>query len=530
MSYLVQFSIGPVQSFIEASRKTRDLAAGSSLLVSLSREVVAELASHNAKFIFPADKDAAAANVILVEMDADPQPIADAVKGRVRSFLQGEFDEATSNLGDLVRRDVATKQIEVFPEVFAAWVSLQGDYRASRRRLGAILAARKSTRDFATYPVELNQPKSPLAPQFDGVMKTGDGWQVDSRAAQRAGLKPREHLDAVSLIKRLRKLEPCLAPEDMRLLAVKGFPSTRLIAVLDLLQSQPEKCEALRNAIKAFDDDLDLGDAMFTLDDPGQECAVAKVRSCIYTDGKPRPYYAVIHADGDRMGELLDSKTLAQDHRDVSDQLSKFAGQVPEIVRRNHGVPVYSGGDDVLAFSTVYHAVTIAAQLTQAFKETVEGGPTLTVGVAICHVTDDLQSCVDFARSLERQGKRVPGKNALAVGVRVRSGSETQFAQSWNDNPQDLMREIVGLFAEQKLTRGFPYELRELARELNGMASDDMTQLIHNEVNRIYHRKNPKVKPEEHLALPEWVTEPVALKRYADLLAIAHFMTRRGDS
>lgn len=531
MSYLLQLSIGPVQSFIEASRKTRDLASGSALLVDLGKEVVNELALHHVRFIVPADKEAEAANIILVQVDSEPAPIVEQVKNRVHQFLTREFSKSTKGLDDLVSREVADQQLHLFPEVFAAWVPLESDYKASRKRLSALMAARKSTRDFAAYPAQIHQPKSPLAPQFDGVLKTTSGWQVHPEAAKRAGhLKPREHLDSVSLLKRLRPLPNRMAKEDMEQFAVKGFPSTRLIAVMDQLKQSPEECELLRSIIADFDD-LDLGDAMFPLDDPEQERAIAPYRNQVYRAGKPRPYFAVIHADGDHMGKHLDAIVTVDRHRDFSKQLSAFASKVPLIVSKHSGVPVYSGGDDVLAFSGAEQAVAIATELADAFKATVEAGPTLTVGVAICHVTDDLQSCVDFARSLEKEGKdKVPNKNALAIGVRVRSGSETRFAASWNDHPQDELRKAIDLFKAQKLTRGFPYELRELARETYGMPTEGIETMIRSEANRIFRRKNPKVKSDETFDLPSWVVDPSSLARYASLLAIAHFMTRRGES
>jgi len=60
------------------------------------------------------------------------------------------------------------------------------------------------------------------------------------------------------------------------------------------------------------------------------------------------PYYAILAADGDRMGLLLNAMTTAEEHRHVSTALSEFARQAASAIRDHEGHPIYTGGDDVL--------------------------------------------------------------------------------------------------------------------------------------------------------------------------------------
>ena len=53
MKHLLAISIGPVQDFIAASRRTNDLYAGSTMLAELAKAVAHLLAQHGA-LIFPA--------------------------------------------------------------------------------------------------------------------------------------------------------------------------------------------------------------------------------------------------------------------------------------------------------------------------------------------------------------------------------------------------------------------------------------------------------------------------------------------
>ena len=61
--------------------------------------------------------------------------------------------------------------------------------------------------------------------------------------------------------------------------------------------------------------------------------------------GPPPAFYALLLADGDRMGDLVGRL----DGLSVSRALASFTGKVTGIVEGHHGVTVYAGGDDVLA-------------------------------------------------------------------------------------------------------------------------------------------------------------------------------------
>ena len=75
MSHLLAISVGPVQEFIAAARRTRDLWFGSYLLSEISRAVAKAVENQGGKLIFPASSDAEnVANVILAELHTgDPK-------------------------------------------------------------------------------------------------------------------------------------------------------------------------------------------------------------------------------------------------------------------------------------------------------------------------------------------------------------------------------------------------------------------------------------------------------------------------
>src|SRR5258708_21422384 len=113
----------------------------------------------------------------------------------------------------------------------------------------------------------------------------------------------------------------------------------RLVDILYLPASDPNRNTNLQQAKRAYRDFYEVIDAAFTT------LGLDKKR--------PGPYYALLQADGDGMGEVIDAQAVHgyERHRQLSQQLANFASGVGVIVeKKNQGALVYAGGDDVLAF------------------------------------------------------------------------------------------------------------------------------------------------------------------------------------
>ncbi len=97
-AHLLAIAVGPVQGFIAAARRTRDLWFGSHLLSEISKAAAKSVHDDGGRLVFPAPEDPAdlerdspliVANVILAELrEADPKTIAahakEAAKNRWR--------------------------------------------------------------------------------------------------------------------------------------------------------------------------------------------------------------------------------------------------------------------------------------------------------------------------------------------------------------------------------------------------------------------------------------------------------------
>jgi hypothetical protein len=85
--------------------------------------------------------------------------------------------------------------------------------------------------------------------------------------------------------------------------------------------------------------------------------------------GEASPYFAILVADGDKMGNAIAFIDSSKKHREFSQALADFAREARSIVQQNSGVLVYAGGDDVLAFVPLDKSVACSRSLYDEFAK-----------------------------------------------------------------------------------------------------------------------------------------------------------------
>jgi CRISPR-associated protein Cmr2 len=252
-----------------------------------------------------------------------------------------------------------------------------------------------------------------------------------------------------------------------------------------------------------------------------------------FVNKRPGVYYALLHADGDSMGKVIDNQTKDKHHK-LSQRLAAFAGGVRQIVEQDHrGALVYAGGDDVLAFLPVDTVLACAEQLHKTFAEHVGEGtfasedgtlPTLSVGIAVCHHLEPLSEALALVRRAEHSAKHVQNaagaivKNGLAIAVEKRSGEPQMIAGHWGDGFYERLRQLITLMHNSELSAGAPYELRDLTERLDEpkeLTSESQTRhrAVAEEAVRIIERKrgqrgNQKLHEAEINQVREWLGLP----------------------
>lgn len=521
MRHLLLLSLGPVQDFIASARRCRDLWFGSHLLSELAKAgaaaILATQGDRAETLIFPApgrpeelhpDSDLNVANKILARVD-DPARAASEARAAMNKRLHEELRVASAPFDGSPFFDRSTAEHQVQDMLEFYWVSIpeSGNWHQDRARAEALLAGRKSLRTFQSVTWGSDRPKSTL----DGLRETVlDLSQVQTMPAEelrkKFGVRSGEYLCGVALLKRHGSRGA-------------GAFSTSHLAALPFLDSLTEQDRApLAQLAQELREvglrEEDLGNiriapphqvfarwdghflfeerlADFVSDLSALEQARASLRRFLKRIGRrPRPYYAILLADGDRMGQALDGLRTAESHRAFSQRLATFASAARKLVQEHSGSAIYAGGDDVLALLPLHRALECGSRLAEDFCQRLkdvsgDSKPTLSVGIAVLHHLEPLSEGLALARRMERLAKQT--RNALAVGVSKRSGSVTAVSGLWGEIDQRL-EEWVRMHCENLVPRGAPYELRQLDLRLGSIEPG----LLKLEAERVLRRKQPE--------------------------------------
>jgi CRISPR-associated protein Cmr2 len=500
MRYLLTLSIGPVQDFIAAARRTADLQAGSQLLQQLAMHLAQHIQGKGGTLIFPASAQQPGPNKVVATIETDdPAAFAQQLREVAVQWLWQQWQSARERINSVPLDDhLAEEQIKHFLEFYAAWVPLNGDYAQARHQAERLLAGRKALRDFRQVPCRPGRPKSPLDPSRDTVLKLDAGLRIPEQAQQEPlFLKRTEYLDAVSMLKRLK--------------GEKGVPSTSYMAAQAILPiADQQAVTELKRIADHAPGAVDIGDLMFPTRvqeeiEEGEPPLSRYLKDRLTEIDQLRrrilakfglsecpPYYAILAADGDRMGQLISAQRDMQSHRNLSSALAEVANAMKEVVRQHHGYTVYAGGDDLLALLPVNQILSCACQLAAAFREAMKSfrgdsseAGTLSIGVAIVHRMEMLQQSLEWAREAEREAKR--WRNAIAIALHTRGGVPLTAVTAFKDDPYlDGWRQWLKAF-RAGLTRGFPYELQYLAREVENASLS--SESLRAEAMRIFDRK-----------------------------------------
>jgi len=530
--YLLMVSVGPVQEFIAAARRTRDLWFGSHLLSEVSRAAAAAVRDHGGHLIFPARVDAEnVANVILAEYHgAHPADLATNAKQAARAKWEeiARAAYATPGIAAVVVESRWEEQVKDVIEVCAAWVPFNdNNYAAQRKRVARLLAGRKNCRDFLPAGYYPGVPKSSL----DGLRETvlrgpspaenPKDYRKNRLARTRGRLRVRdgEQLDVVGVVKRVWQQdgEKTTYPSVSRIAAdpwVRGVLKRQDgRAALDRLAA------AGRDILNRIDAARFPQFAAFPLEGtavyrerhhelweeaevpPEQQNGLGQALTAVEKlAGEPNPYLAVLVADGDRMGATIAELTSVADHQRFSAELAGFAAEADAVVARHHGVLVYAGGDDVLAFLPVDKVLgcaralhdTFGGIMTQALPGKDVPAPTLSVGVAIGHFLEDLEDLLGYGRAAEKDAKAVAGKDALAVHLHKRGGSPVRVRAKWGDEPDERLTRFATWLNDGTLPNKVATDFHTVARVYDGWAGPDLAATIRGDVLRVLKAKKPR--------------------------------------
>ena len=197
--------------------------------------------------------------------------------------------------------------------------------------------------------------------------------------------------------------------------------------------------------------------------------------------GPPPSFYALLLADGDRLGRLV-SELRGET---VSKALAMFTCSVPDIVNKHDGVTVYAGGDDVFAMLPVPGALACAEALSDAYRNAfastrAKDRATLSAALIFAQVRLPLSYVLGEAhRLLDAVAKDDNGRDSLAAAVCKPGGLHCQWVTTWArrspdgdaravDLLQGLVRQLDTNTAEPGLSGALIYRIRDTLTRLCG--------------------------------------------------------------
>lgn len=574
--YVLTLSIGPVQGFIASARRSRDLWSGSWLLSEMAKAAAKSLFEAGAQMVFPfvdeatkdrlepcdrMDDNFSVGNKIQVQVDAvDDVAVRDLVE-QAKEAAQSRFEtiarQARQVLQDLnaaLRDEIWQMQIKDYLEIQAAWARItEKGYSDASQRAASALAARKATRDFKSTGASNAWDKRFMLPKssLDGARETvllekanGDA-DLSDVARRKLGLSQSEQLDCAGIVKRLGGNSEQFTPVT-RVAAdawLQGLPENELSKLCDAYE--PLIALNLATRVKGnqgiyadfpFDAqllyrnrlDAALSDNKNNADASEKLSNLKNVLKPIWHKyGEPCSYWAMLLADGDRMGELLDKAKTIEEHQEITEALSTFAESVPAKMRDSRAQCVYAGGDDVLGFVALDKAVGCADTLRQAFSDSLkkvsdvlkaEKTPTLSVGLAICHISTPLGNVRRLAKHAEKvaKGDNYPAdqqRNGLGITLSVRSGSDSDWRVQWSDEAGlAAFKKWQNRYQKKEISSRIAYDSRDIFMRTDFPKSADLSSDLHQNIRQAeFARMLDKARDMEGGNLDNEVQE--ALKR-----------------
>lgn len=434
-----------------------------------------------------------------------------------------------------LRQSIWNKQQADYLEISYAWARAKADmmadteaYRKTRNLATDMLAARKRTRNFTYYNGD-EQPKSSL----DGARETvlGKDGQVFSHKTENLfpqelrrllKLGQSEQLDCMGVFKRLYNPNQRFTSVT-RIAAHEWLEKIHknehdvLKEIKDIYQQLHEHgltSQTSQNIYANFPYDAQLlypaqlnvalsAERQNPNPDENSQTIIENLEKLrhslkeIWSNPEycePCSYFVLLKADGDNMGKLFHADLAGVNEQQcISHHLSKFAQKAREIISQNNGQAIYTGGDDVLALLPLHSALSCADELQHAFSGSLNDiaqqlncpSPTLSVGLAICHMMQPFSFARTGAEEAEKlaKGNHLPQKekqrNALGINLLIRSGSKYEMRLRWDSDGLAILQKWQEYHQTKKLSSRVAHDCQQIAARTQFLKQQESADLYH---------------------------------------------------
>jgi CRISPR-associated protein Cmr2 len=452
----IEFSIAPVQAFVSQARRTRDYWAGSYLLSYLTAHAMYGVSGGDPKVIrFPCIEEdplwLAVSEFLSGGSVQENGPLIASLPNRFTAVcadpekagkdggkaLQEAWERIVIGVWEKIRKLLPQNGLTGLPELNSP--ELPSVWKKQIDNLWEVYWVDEGPEATATWGEGMNQRKNWRKPLFweeRGEMCTVCGERVVAfGAGQFRSAVQRIWHEGTNSIRKAINSEWKLALED--------GDRERLCSVCLIKRIFPH----IANEVLGWG----LKDQVHF---PSTHEFAAQMGKD--EQGEPlKPYYAILLMDGDKLGQKL--RDCPENRESISRAMSGFSRKTPEIVEKTYnGRVVYAGGDDVLAFLPLQHALSCASALRSEFMHQQEQHLeklkiTISAAILMVHMMSPLQPILKVAHQLlDDIAKDGVGRDAFVLQVQKRNGPTLTVAKPWQiqnatGGSNDWPHEIIAL-------------------------------------------------------------------------------------
>lgn len=542
-SYILIFSIGPVQSFIAQARKTQDLFGGSRLLSYLCSEAIEYSKSCDIEIVFPiVRKQKSIPNRFVGIINKDSNTLRDIGRKIEHRVKETFLDIAKEKRKEYGVENVINFEEQVRQHLDINWIfypienNYETDYSEAERWFGAVKSIRQfnqlvekgrkcsldGERNVKVYKLSSAERNRKIGLPNKLFQEQREVHIVDeNETIPLRQLAEGEGLSAVSFIKRAFETQ--------------DFPSTARVALMDTLNkiwSQSNEAVELLISYKNDFKDVNFDEQLFFEENlnkdyfrsngytslikslPEIKDKYENLVKYLKSEGLSlQKYYALIVFDGDKMGEVIagtglkpGSKYKLKDfQKRTSELLAEYAEWAFTYLDNPKGQTVYAGGDDFMGFVNLSYLYEVMQELYDKFDTKVnqvlnneftddlsEFNFTFSAGVVITHYKTPLSIVLKKTRLMEHFAKEDGGRDAFAMSVVKHSGESHSTVVKWSylNQMKNIVEQLLHNNYSTSFIKNIQIEMRNLGFFRNRAFADygEGKKITESEIRRLIGR------------------------------------------
>ncbi|GAB4541016.1 MAG: hypothetical protein Fur0020_10360 [Thermodesulfovibrionia bacterium] len=530
-NYLFICEIGPIDEFVQETRKTVDFWGASFVFSFLMSHVAKEIKAQGGTIFLPyLDDDPLVSDKGKVTCGSVPDRIYAIIKGdkkdEFRKVLNIAIQEGVKRLIDEIKKEGSLTgvtlnegEITEFFNFFYIFHEIKGDKPDYDEFLEAErkISIRYALRPFEQLSVEMDKWK-----KCDLCGKRKMVYEVRRDFTPGAEFHNVERICSVCIIKRFLPdgIKGMFGNNKGVEFIEPAYKSTSDIAAIPIIthlnkleyttdcydnvktlvekvkQEYREKLkEESKRVGKGIIPDIDEGRSFFDVSLPSLRNFREEYRKCEKTiketnkDCVPlrwldRPFFSVVYMDGDNMGDILKAnKDNFPDYvSSVSKLIASFSRGVYDIITKKYdGQLIFAGGEDITFIIHPEFLLECISELATSYNKIFQQDNltrdnanmfTLSAGAVIAYHKYPLSRVIKNSyKMLTEHAKSHPNKDATAISL-IKGHTEV-LRFSISNTLIDNLIDLKGLVLKSHISRTTPYRIYESKEILQSISDDD---------------------------------------------------------